>query len=353
MKIVSNYSFERVSVPGDGDCSFTSVSLGLDQLLQGNDALIQHLESLQVHRNQDLSARNIILRGLVVAEWLGDNSEEYTAVLTGSEKSTFEETARTFLEPGVFDCELGNIVLLSLTNVLKLPIVVFSSIDSYPVIPLVPRGSPLTVVPIHVAFNQSGKGHYDTVFAAKTQPCQEIEKKSQNTNRSPCCSCGRGGAKDKERSFCSTYGPRCKCFQHLQRCNPTCKCLNFGNPYGTKDVAVKDRQVRKRRKHDDLPLTSIEYLERKNEPMAPEKLEDFEIFVLHQVVSGISMQSHDIDASDYESILKLLKETLTSAGFINVPSFEKVKKLMDRIKRERGLFSLILRQEVKKSWHKS
>lgn len=67
-------------------------------------------------------------------------------------------------------------------------------------------------------------------------------------------------------------------------------------------MAVKDRQVRKRRKHDDLPLTSIEYLERKNEPMAPEKLEDFEIFVLHQVVSGISMQSHDIDASDYESI---------------------------------------------------
>lgn len=43
-------------------------------------------------------------------------------------------------------------------------------------------------------------------------------------------------------------------------------------------MAVKDRQVRKRRKHDDLPLTSIEYLERKNEPMAPEKLEDFEIF---------------------------------------------------------------------------
>ena len=59
-EIVSNYGFERVSVPGDGDCCFTSVSLGLDQLLQGNDdALIQHLESLQVHRNQDLSARTL------------------------------------------------------------------------------------------------------------------------------------------------------------------------------------------------------------------------------------------------------------------------------------------------------
>ena len=54
-------------------------------------------------------------------------------------------------------------------------------------------------------------------------------------------------------------------------------------------MAVKDRQVRKRRKHDDLPLTSIEYLERKNEPMGPEKLEDFDIFVLQQVVSAISI----------------------------------------------------------------
>ena len=158
---------------------------------------------------------------------------------------------------------------------LKLPIVVFSSTDSYPVIPLVPRSSPLTVVPLHVAFNQSGNGHHDPVFVAKTQASQEIEKKCQNINEAPCCSCGRGGAKDKERSFCSSYGSRCKCFQHLQGCNPTCKCLNYGNPYGTNDVAVKDRQVRKRRKHDDLPLSSVEYLERKNEPMAPEKLEDF------------------------------------------------------------------------------
>ena len=132
-----------MSVPGDGDCCFTSVSLGFGQLLQGNDdTLIQHLESLQVHRNQDLSVRNIKLRGLVVTEWLGDNSEEYAAFLTGSEKSTFEETVQTFLEPGVFDYELGNSVLLSLTNVFKSPIAVFSSIDSYSVIPLVPRSPP-------------------------------------------------------------------------------------------------------------------------------------------------------------------------------------------------------------------
>ena len=234
---------------------------------------------------------------------------------------------------------------------LKIPIVVFSSIASYPIIPLVPRSCPLTVVPIYVAFNQTGKGHYDPVFAAKTRCGQDTEKTRQDTVKTQSCSCGRGGAKDKQRSFCSTYGSRCKCFQYLQGCNLSCKCLNCGNPHGPKDAAVKDRQVRKRRKHDDLPVSSVEYLERKNEPLAPEKLEDFEVFVLQQVVSG--MQSDEVDTPDYERIFQLFKEILTTAGFINMPPFERVKKLVDRIIRERALFSLTLRQEVKKSWHNS
>ena len=87
--------------------------------------------------------------------------------------------------------------------------------------------------------------------------------------------------------------------------------------------------------------------------MAPEQLEDFEIFVLQQLLSGIFIQSDDIDAPDYESIFMLFKEILTTAEFVSMPSFEKVKKLVDRIERERGLFSLMLKQEVKKSWHKS
>jgi len=135
----------------------------------------------------------------------------------------------------------------------------------------------------------------------------------------------------------------------LQGCNLSCKCLNCENPHGPKDAAVKDRQVRKRRKHDDLPVSSVEYLERKNEPLAPEKLEDFEGFVLQQVVSG--MQSDEVDTPDYERIFQLFKEILTTAGFINMPPFERVKKLVNRIIRERALFSLTLRQGVKKSWH--
>ena len=181
-EIVSNYGFEKISVPGDGDCCFSSISFALDKMLEcHDDAVQQHLQSLNIHRNQDLSNRNIVLRELVVAEWLGMNSEEYACFLSSSEKSSFEDTVHKFLEPGVFDYELGNSVLLALTNVLKIPIVVFSSINSYPVIPLLPRVSPLISVPLYVAFNQSGKGHYDPVFPKKIAVCQETNKTSPDT----------------------------------------------------------------------------------------------------------------------------------------------------------------------------
>lgn len=174
-----------------------------------------------------------------------------------------------------------------------------------------------------MAFNQSGKGHCDPVFATKTLSSQDTVKTDTVTVKTQSCSCGRGGAKDKRRSFCSTYGSRYKCFQQLQGCHPSCRCINCANPYGPKKAVDKDRQVRKQRKRDDLPATSVEYLERKNEP---EKLEDFEVFVFQQIVSGILTQSQEGDTPDYETVSKFFKEVLETAGFITILPFDKVKR---------------------------
>ena len=180
--------------------------------------------------------------------------------------------------------------------------------------------------------------------------CQETNKASPNTVTTQSCSCGRGGAKDKERSFCSNYGSRCKCFQALQGCNPSCKCCNCGNPYGTKNATAKENQTRKRGKHDDVTLSSLEYLERKNEPLAPERLGDFEVFVLQQLVNGILMESQENATPDYQNIFEFFKQVITTAGFTNIPSYEKVKNWTDNIIREKKLFSLMLQNEVEISF---
>ena len=97
--------------------------------------------------------------------------------------------AKHFLEQGFVDCELGNGVLLGLVNVLKCSIVCFSSITNYPVIPKIPRQKTLSSIPIHVAFTQSGKGHYDAVDMKL--PEQSVDCSGHgDASQMQKCSCG-------------------------------------------------------------------------------------------------------------------------------------------------------------------
>lgn len=104
-----------------------------------------------------------LLRSLVVQEWLGDNSHEYASFLTNTEQSLFEDMAKNFLESGFFDYELGNSVPLALCNVVKCPIVLFTSVIDCPILPLVPQIEILSTILIHAAYIRSGSGHYDAV----------------------------------------------------------------------------------------------------------------------------------------------------------------------------------------------
>ena len=94
----------------------------------------------------------------------------------------------------------------------------------------------------------------------------------------------------------------------------------------------------------------MEYLERKNEPLPPERLGDFEVFVLQQLVNGILMESQENATPDYQNIFEFFKQVITTAGFPNIPSYEKVKKWVDKIIREKKLFSLMLQNEVEISF---
>ena len=188
----------------------------------------------------------------MVQEWLGDNIEDYVGFLINSEHSLCEDISKNFLEPGFFDCELGNSVRLALSNILRCPIVLFTTIcdcpvlplvlplvprldafwcpivlftticdspvlplvprlDAFwcpivlftiicdcPVLPLVPRLDALSAIPIYVAYHQSGSGHYDAVATCTmTKSSEEASNmvpkmESKPSEDTPPCSCGRG-----------------------------------------------------------------------------------------------------------------------------------------------------------------
>lgn len=292
--ILANYAFKRKSVLGNGDCCFLAVAHGIENfLLDGSQLTIcAHFASLGFFIGQNIMDRVLLLRSLVVQEFLGSHSADYAMFLVQSERASYEEMATNFLQLGFFDCELGNGVLLALANILQCTILAFTSIESYPIIPLLCRNQPLSQVPLYVAFNNSGKGHYDAVsYSASDEGVSVIEdpciKTSETTTQAHVkCKCGRGAASSKSKGFCNSYSSRCKCFQSFGGCHDDCSCLNCANPYGKKtpEASMDCKPKRKRTKHHNTPTSSHDFLQAKKESLGFVKWTDYENFVLQQII---------------------------------------------------------------------
>ncbi len=255
--ILKGYGLERVHMPKDGNCLFLSISFFIVHIQSADrselDAkLREHLEMLGISPNQELSEISDNLRKLVVNEFLGPNMMEYSSFLISGEQMSYEDTAKNFKNDGFFYCELGNAAILALANILRIGIVVFTSLENYPVITIVPRNEPISCTTVYLAFEQLGAGHYDaviesTVVAVQTAPAAEKPGLSEDNTQPatgnhsnahvshPACRCGQGGAKNKQnRQFCAEYKSGCKCFRSLQGCTMVCGCRNCANPYGVR-----------------------------------------------------------------------------------------------------------------------
>ena len=289
--ILKGYGLERVHMPKDGNCLFSSISFFIVNIQSAGhperDAkLREHLETLgilNISKNNDLSEISHQLRKLVVKEFLGSNMLEYSSFLISAEKISYEEIAKNFENDGFFDCELGNATILALANIMRIGIVVFTSLENYPVITIVPRNEPIACTTVYLAFEQLGAGHYDAVIESivlteqtalaeetepglhdnRTQPATYDYSNAQISN--PACRCGQGGAKNKQdRQFCAEYKSGCKCFRNLKGCIARCGCRNCANPYGVRvqgqNEISSETQVRKRRKHVKSPETGRNFI---------------------------------------------------------------------------------------------
>ena len=150
--LLKAHGFKRLPIAKDGNCLFASISIFLMQVLTSVDCspeLREHLNSLGVSSNNTLAEIITFLRKLVVNEFLNGNHQEYSSFLLSTERASYEETARNFECDGFFDCELGNAVILALSNILHMSLVVFTSLENYPIITIVPTTGPISNTPVH------------------------------------------------------------------------------------------------------------------------------------------------------------------------------------------------------------
>lgn len=226
----------RIGAAPNSNCFFLSVAHALKNSIISNKStssdVIKHLDALGLINSVDINGICARLRKLIVEEWLA-HSPSYSPFLTGSQ--TFEDEAKAFLIDGHFATDLGNSMPLARANVLCLPIVVFTQMENLPVLPISRRDC-IQCMPIFVAFDQSGVGHYDAVTQiTHSEPSCEVEKTDELQNKHEFCRCGQGAKRnEKDIVSCDQFKKRCKCFQGVRSCTDRCQCLGCENPYGKK-----------------------------------------------------------------------------------------------------------------------
>ena len=85
---------------------------------------------------------------MIVQEFTGPNRHLYEPFMITSTTDSYDTEAQKFLQPGHYDSELGNCVPLAMSNILQIPLVIFTSMENYPITQVIPRTRVLSEVPI-------------------------------------------------------------------------------------------------------------------------------------------------------------------------------------------------------------
>lgn len=143
-----------------------------------------------------------------------------------------------------------NLLPIAATRVLQIPLIIFTSMEHFPVVPIMLAEKPLTSKCLYMAYSVTGSGCYYAITITP-QPNTQQEKPKH------VCRCGLGKSKNKhERQFCvqipGKYLSRCECFRNGEMCNYLCRCFNCGNPKGTSTesrASHTSQKTRVRTKH--------------------------------------------------------------------------------------------------------
>jgi len=150
---------KRITVNGDGNCLFTSVATALiAQLQSGHLDVKATLTRIGVQEkdcyNPVVVAR--ALRAAVVDEWLGETSDHYQGFSSVDIRSHAEEYS------GEFAGELGDLMVMIIANIIRLPLLLFTNVENIPILVITPSLSIAeTPLPLYLVYNATGPGHYD------------------------------------------------------------------------------------------------------------------------------------------------------------------------------------------------
>ena len=117
------------------------------------------LLSIGMTTNMTILQLASLLRELVVEEWLSDHIDNYINFV--SDSVDFFAEVKQFEQSGYHHGPLGDLMPMAMANALHMPLAIVTSEAHSPLICVCPSGSPITDLPLFLAYNSFGAGHYD------------------------------------------------------------------------------------------------------------------------------------------------------------------------------------------------
>jgi len=357
---------QRIEIPGDGNCFFLSVATMIKQMIIDGNLSSEsklHLLALGVGitsgsgGDQDVNQMALSLRQVVVKEWLS-NPLDYKPFLTSGQD--YESEAILFLQDGHFASELGNSMPLAATNALRIPIMVFSDMSNFPVLPLCPRDKVLNDNPICLAYDMRFSGHYDAIRPITEEKKQETDMyvtlpQSDTAKQSQVsCRCGQGAKRNKkEFTSCQVFKSGCKCFQNVVGCTSFCQCINCKNPYGERisDAAPVACSSRKRRHHDRTTerQNGKVYTDTKSGGLLTVHWTLFEELVLMEVMLFLlSKDKLDLETlyNEYKHMVNVLQPT-SIKHCLGIKTEKQVATKLSAFTNSQNVFETLMKEQVR------
>ncbi len=339
--VLSQWNFETVAVSRDGNCLFTSVSVGILQLAQQPNCqpMLNSLARIGI-TNDNLNIADIsrLLRRLMVVEWLGDNSDYYQKFVSFD----IRDRATTFLNQGQFAGDLGDLMIVTLSNILYIPIVIFTSNPGLPVICITRTTCIESVEPLYLAYIHQEAGHYDYVVHIskdKNKDCSSPSK--QKITR---CYCGR------KKGFMGTPctsdvigNCRCHCARKGEPCKEICKCKDCLNRNGQKPPVVMTR-VREPFKYQEQPLCGrrgSDFLKVVQEEESVGSMSKLERLIVFAIFVNFMLRGYESTPDSIHRAFLDVWVVASECPFIEIPIFKRSQQYISRyLLRVRNIMSL-------------
>ena len=164
---LTHHNIQRLNVKGDGNCLFYALAEGLMYEMEMDpNRFGAHLASYGLSSDFRLNVFANCLRQICIHEW--KFNEKFYSQFVNTHKISFHTEVKKFSKSGVSDSILGDVVPLTISNVLKVKITIFTSVSNLSRIDIKPDNvnscSSTPLKTIYLAYNQYGIGHYDAAY---------------------------------------------------------------------------------------------------------------------------------------------------------------------------------------------